>query len=206
MLDLTIIWHGHSCFEIRGSVSVVFDPFEPGYVPGFQLPQLSADYCFCSHGHGDHSYSKGVTVPSAPPALTSHFVDTFHDTQQGAQRGPNRITIVEIDGKTIAHMGDIGHILSEEQIAAVGPVDVLLLPVGGFFTVDAPTAKKIAESLNPGIVIPMHYRGGGFGFDVISTLEDYTSLCNDVIMIDSNQFDPDSVQTPCTVVLAPPVC
>ena len=61
MLDLTIIWHGHSCFEIRGSVSVIFDPFEPGYVPGFQLPQLSADYCFCSHGHGDHSYSKGVS-------------------------------------------------------------------------------------------------------------------------------------------------
>ena len=85
-------------------------------------------------------------------------------------------------------------------------MDVLLLPVGGFFTVDAPTAKTIAESLKPGIVIPMHYRGDGFGFDVISTLEDYTSLCNDVIMIDSNQFDPDSVQTPCTVVLAPPVC
>ena len=168
--------------------------------------ELSSLFLFCSHGHGDHSYSKGVTVPSDPPALTSHIVDTFHDSQQGAQRGPNRITVVEIDGKRIAHMGDIGHILSEDQIRAVGPVDILLIPIGGFFTVDAAAAKKIATSLNPGIVIPMHYRGEGFGFDVISTLEDYTSLCDDVITISSSQFDPDTVQTPCTVVLTPPVC
>lgn len=202
---MTIIWHGHSCFEIRGSVSVVFDPFEPGYVPGFNLPQLSADYCFCSHSHGDHNYSKGVTVPKDPPALNVHFVDTFHDTQQGAQRGTNRITVVELDGKRIAHMGDIGHVLSEEQIREIGDIDVLLIPVGGFFTVDAPTAKTIADSIHPRIVVPMHYRGEGFGFDVISTLDAFTDLCDDVVAIDASQFDPDDVQAPCTVALAPPL-
>lgn len=203
---MKIIWHGHSCFEVRGdSISVVFDPFEPGYVPGFKVSQLEADYCFCSHDHGDHNYAAGVTVTKNSPSLKYRFIDTFHDEEQGRLRGNNRVTVVEIDGKNVAHMGDIGHLLTDSQIRSIGKIDILLLPVGGFYTVDATVAKKISDSLNPDITIPMHYRGEGFGFDVLSTVDAYTSLCEDVTYISSNSFDTSQTAVSGTVVLTPPV-
>lgn len=202
---MLITWYGHSCFKVDGvQCSAVFDPYEPGYVPGFTLPDISADYCFCSHGHGDHNYKKGVHISDDPPAMNWFSIDTFHDEKQGSLRGTNQITVVEIDNKRIAHMGDIGHVLSEEQIDALGSIDVLLIPVGGYYTVDAPTAKNIVDEIRPKITVPMHYRGEGFGFDVIAPLEAYTSLCDDVVEINGHAFDPDTIESPATIVLIPP--
>ena len=203
---MLITWYGHSCFKVAGSrCSVIFDPFEPGYVPGFTLPEVSADYCFCSHGHGDHNYEAGVTLSSNPPELTWFEIDTFHDEKQGSLRGTNRITVVEIDGKRIAHMGDIGHELSPKQLEELGNIDILMIPVGGYYTVDSSTAKRIVNAIGPKITLPMHFRGEGFGFDVISPLKDYASLCDDLVFVSASSFDPEEVPSPATIVLDPPV-
>lgn len=203
---MLITWYGHSCFKVEGAqCSIIFDPYEPGYVPGFTLPDIEADYCFCSHGHGDHNYAQGVRISSNPPSLNWISIDTFHDEKEGSLRGTNQITVVEVDNKRIAHMGDIGHLLSKEQLKELGPIDILMIPVGGYFTVDAFTARAIVEEVKPKITLPMHFRGEGFGFDVIAPLESYTSLCDDVVTVSDHTFDPDTINPPATVVLIPPL-
>ena len=129
---MKLTWYGHACFLAETAAgSVVFDPYAPGSVPGLTLPPLRADAVVCSHGHRDHAHAAGVTLSGRKPDFTIRAIPSFHDDRSGTLRGENRIHVLEADGLRLVHMGDLGHMLSEEQLAAVGKPDVLLIPVGG---------------------------------------------------------------------------
>ena len=198
---MTITWYGHACFALESSCgSIVFDPYGPGTVPGWTLPALTADKVICSHGHRDHNYSKGVAPTGG--AFTGGIlqIPTFHDDKRGALRGENTITLVEAEGLRVVHMGDVGCPLTPEQIAALGRVDVLMIPVGGHYTVDAAQAWEITQALGPSIVIPMHYRGRGFGYDVIGPVEPFLKLAGNVKEIAGMSYTVDLADAPATIV------
>jgi L-ascorbate metabolism protein UlaG (beta-lactamase superfamily) len=165
-LDMEITWLGYSCFRLKGkSATIINDPYPPAL--GNNLEKLTANIVTVSHQHPNHS---NVQVVNGEPKLISRpgeyeiggvliiGVSTFHDAEGGAQLGKNTVFVVEIDDVTICHLGDLGHPLSSNQIEEIGNVDVLLVPVGGGATINASQAAAIVRSLEPKIVIPMHYK------------------------------------------------
>lgn len=191
---MKLIWQGHACYTLESADgTVVFDPYEPGYVPGLTLPELSADVVLCSHYHRDHGCTEAVKQLKRRTNLIINDLPCYHDDQQGALRGENRIHMVDAEGKRIVHMGDLGHMLSDSQIEALGEVDVLIIPVGGFYTIDAATAFELAGKIGAKITIPMHYRGEGFGYDVISTVDEYAKLSDNAEYMDSSELSLDGV-------------
>ena len=187
---MKLTWYGHSCFKLETSEGrAVFDPYAPGSVPGLELPPVTADAVFCSHGHGDHSYAQGVALTGKTPSYKVEQISCWHDDKNGSLRGDNLITVVEAEGRRVAHMGDLGHRLSPEQIEAVGRVDVLLIPVGGYFTMDAAAAAEVVKALKPRVVVPMHYRGEGFGYGVIGPVEPFLKLSENVRYYDMNVLE-----------------
>ena len=190
---MKLTWLGHSCFVLeQDGYRVVFDPY---FVESYPELRVSAHEALCSHGHRDHSFTEAVTLlrDGKKSPFTVETVDTFHDEKQGTLRGGNKMHIVRADGLTVVHAGDLGHELNEAQLAAVKGCDVLLLPVGGFFTIDAPTAKKIADAISPRVIVPMHYRFGAHGYDVIGTVDAFTKLYDSVQYLDSDTFELTAV-------------
>lgn len=203
---MIITWYGHSCFKVENSsVSVVFDPYRPGSVPGLSLPPLTADYCVCSHGHDDHFYPEGVRLSGKRPDAAMRQFPTFHDDSGGSKRGPNTMTMIELDGIRLLHMGDIGHSLGRLRCSEIGRVDVLMVPTGGFFTVDAAGARQLVEALDPTVTIPMHYSGDGFGYGQLSGVGEFVRLCGGAVYADTNVLELGSPLRKCTVVLRCPV-
>ena len=202
---MKITWYGHSCFMIESSAgSVVIDPYSDGSVPGWQLPQLEAGLALCSHGHADHAGMEKVRLSGGASGYLVRTVPCFHDDEHGAKRGENIIHVVSAEGVSVAHLGDLGHDLSDADIAALGSPDVLLIPVGGHFTIDAAQAKRLADRIGARITVPMHYRGEGFGYDVIGPLDDFTRLCGDVVCAGASSFDPADYPQKVTLVLRAP--
>ena len=198
---MTITWCGHACFALESACgSVVFDPYAPGKVPGWTLPELHANTVVYSHGHTDHSWAEGVALTGRDFEGKITQLATFHDDSGGALRGGNLVTLVEAEGLRVVHMGDIGCALTDEQIAALGRVDVLMIPVGGHYTVGPREAWEIARSLQAAIVIPMHYRGRGFGFPVIGKVEPFLKLAGNVKEIDGMSYTVDLADAPATIV------
>lgn len=140
--------------------------------------RLPVHKILCSHGHFDHNaVDQAEIVPAGIPCpFTIRTVETFHDDQGGALRGNNTIHILSAGGVTVAHLGDLGHQLSPEQIADIGPLDAALIPVGGFYTIDAAGAKAVCEALKPACVIPMHYRHAPYGLPNVAGVEDFLAL------------------------------
>ena len=185
---ITITWHGHSCFQLTfQEYSIVLDPYENEYVPGLAPLHLQSHDVLCSHGHGDHS---AATLVSRLPQTDSPFhittIDSFHDPEVGRLRGNNIIHILECGGMRIAHFGDLGCMLTEEQIAAIGSLDVAMLPVGGFYTIGPQEAKVLVDRLQAKIILPMHYRSETFGFDVLATVQDFLSLTGGGVFYNDN--------------------
>ncbi len=176
MASVTLTHLGHACFRAdHGEFSFVMDPFEDGSVPGFGNIRQEADAVFCSHGHGDHNFTGGVTLSgkTAPEDFKVTAFASYHDDAQGSKRGENIIHRFDCGDVSVVHMGDVGCMPADEIIEGCKGCDVLLIPVGGFFTVDGETAFAIAEKIAPRCVVPMHYRGEGFGFDMIGTAETF---------------------------------
>ena len=178
-MEVTFI--GHACFLIKFStgLSVCFDPYATGSVPGLGDAEVTADEVFCSHSHPDHNDKESVRTPEIPyngPAPEVELIQTFHDDVCGAKRGMNNITIVRSGGETAVHMGDLGCDLTAEQIEKLKGCDLLLIPVGGFFTIDCRKAFEICGQIGPKVVVPMHYSGESFGYDVISGREEFVEL------------------------------
>ena len=189
-----LTWYGHSCFRLdfgEGG-SVIFDPYEKGSVPGAELPDgLTADAVLCSHGHGDHNAADRVALSGRTPKFTVTGLDTFHDPEGGRLRGVNRIHIVEYAGFRAAHLGDLGCKLTEGEIAALRGVDLLLVPVGGHFTIGPGEAKEVLEAVQPKIAVPMHYRRGSMGFPVIAALEDFLALVGSYTEVGTDTLECD---------------
>ncbi len=163
---VSLRWFGHACFMIRGSKTVVTDPFHQRDV-GYPTPDVEADIVTVSHDHFDHNK---VEVLKGNPKVVrgaGEFevegvkikgVKTFHDSSGGRQRGENVVFKIELDGIKFCHLGDLGHVLGDEEVKEIGDVDVLLVPVGGFFTIGPEEASKVVEQLSPKVVVPMHYK------------------------------------------------
>lgn len=183
---MEISYLGHSSFKLRGKEgTVVTDPFEPQSV-GLSWNKTKADIVTVSHQHSDHNYLQGIkSLPnqekSAPYVVKSpgeyeinniliQGWSTYHDDQSGSQRGPNVIYLIEIERIHILHCGDLGHDLSENLIEEIGQVDVMLIPVGGYYTIDANIAVKIIKAVSPSIVIPMHYQVPGLNPEIFTKL------------------------------------
>ena len=190
---VTIRWLGHSCFRMEyAGFSLVTDPYEDGYIPGLAPLHVSADAVYCSHGHGDHSAAACVkqTREKAPPDFSVQEFAVPHDHHGGARRGMNTIRQFCFGSLRVVHMGDTGCMPDGGTVAALRACDALLLPVGGYYTVDAEEAYAIAEKLAPRCIVPMHYRGKSFGFDEIGTLDAFTALfaASDVRFLETDAF------------------
>lgn len=172
---MVITFIGHSCFKIVShGASVVIDPYADGSVPGLAPVREDADMVLCSHGHGDHGAVSSVTLSGRTDLpFTVSTVAGCHDDAGGSKRGPNTIHIIDDGEFRLVHLGDQGCMLTDEQFAAIGRADCLLIPVGGFYTIDAKQAAQTAKRLDAAVTVPMHYRGEGFGFDVIGPVADF---------------------------------
>lgn len=204
MIDMTIQWLGHSCFQLTsGSYSLVLDPYRDGSVPGLRPLRTRANAVFCSHLHEDHSYAKAVDLLPASTPSPFHMVkvESAHDEAEGNYRGMNTIHVLEAEGLRACHLGDLGSLLSPGQLAAIGRIDALMIPVGGFYTIDAQTAKAVADAIDPRVIIPMHYRGDAFGFDAIGTLEPFLALYGRIDRLDNDTIEIGSDETERVVVL-----
>ena len=183
-------WLGHSCFLIEAEgYSAVFDPYQDGSVPGLAPLRVTADAVFCSHGHGDHNAKELVTLSGRTFPLKVETFASYHDDKKGLLRGKNTIHMLHGEGLRAVHLGDLGHMPDKKTLAALHGADVLMLPVGGHFTIDAAQAKAVADAIDPRVVIPMHYRRGGMGYDVIGPVDAFTSLCDNVRFYETDTFE-----------------
>ena len=199
---MKIIWNGHSCFTIQTAQgTVVIDPFADNYVPGCGMIRPEADGVYCSHGHSDHGCAEVVILSGSPHDVGVSTVPSFHDEVRGAKRGDNLIHVFSAEGMRLVHLGDLGCELNEEQIAAIGTPDVLFVPVGGFYTIDARQAAQIAEQLSPRVIVPMHYKGEGFGYDVLSPVDDFLALCSGTVKVLSGNSFEVTPDTPAQVIV-----
>ncbi len=208
---MKITWIGHSCFRVETeSWSVVLDPYADGSVPGYRPVREKANQVLCSHEHGDHNARGCVTLePAGNKAVPLEVtrLETYHDDVRGTKRGPNTIHLLSDGVCRIAHLGDLGCGPEPEQKAALTGLDLLMIPVGGFFTIDAAQAAGLVRELKPKRVIPMHYRSAEGGYDVISTAEPFLREMKNVIRLESAQYTLDEeaplVSTPLVIVLTP---
>ena len=166
---MKVTWLGHASFLLTSDrgIRVVTDPYAPAETLSYGEIEETADVVTVSHEHGDHNNVSAVkgnpeVVRGAGISLVRGIeftgVGTFHDADRGAARGPNTVFCFALDGIRICHLGDLGHALSEQEVSDIGATDLLLVPVGGHFTIDASVATEACAALNPRVVIPMHYR------------------------------------------------
>ena len=191
-MSVQITWHGHSCFTVSAEeYDIVLDPYEPESVPGLAPLDLFADEVLCSHYHHDHGCEWVVQLAVEPgeSPFTVKTIKTFHDPERGALRGENTIHLLQAGNIKVAHFGDLGCALTPEQKKQLSNLDAIMIPVGGYFTIDAKEAREIVKELNPRVVIPMHYRSEEFGYEVIGRLAEYTRLTDDVVNYDTNTIE-----------------
>lgn len=172
---MEIRYFGHAMFGLSaGGTTIVIDPFNDEV--GYPVPDVEPDAVVTSHEHSDHS---SVDLLRGSPKVLRGLADggktwaaldervgpmrvtgvpTYHDTEQGRARGKNAVAVIDVEGLRLAHLGDLGHVLTPEQVGAIGPVDILMVPVGGHFTIGPAEADQVIAQLKPRVVIPMHFR------------------------------------------------
>lgn len=164
---MDIYWYGQSFFKIKGKFAVLcIDPFDPQFT-GLKLPKdLSCDVALSTHDHKDHNNTavlqNNPIIISGPgeyevKGVSVAGIQTFHDNKLGEERGKNTVYHINMDGLNIVHLGDLGHKLEEGKIQEIGATDILLVPVGGVYTINAKEAAEIVSDIEPKIIIPMHY-------------------------------------------------
>lgn len=178
-------WFGQACFEIKNSVTIVTDPHD-GVSIGLNKPNIQGDIVSISHRHFDHASGEELVSKEDTEVIEDNEkreikgiivegIGSFHDKVEGDKRGENTIFVFELDGFRICHLGDLGHKLSDEKSKGIRPVDVLLIPVGGNYTINAREAIDVIKDLETKIVIPMHYKIKGLEVD-ISSKEEFIQL------------------------------
>lgn len=177
---MLITYFGHSCFllEAQDQTRLILDPYEHGSYDGavgYAPVDEPADVVLATHEHPDHAATD--TIPGDPLVLmhpvsqqvgqvTITGVQVAHDESGGKDRGKNTIIVVDDGDVRLVHLGDLGHLLDKDAVQKIGRTDVLLVPVGGFFTIDHQAAAATVEALDPRIVIPMHYKTSKIGFPI----------------------------------------
>lgn len=201
-------WYGQSCFllESAAGTRIVMDPIPTtiGYAPP---EDLRADAVTVSHEHADHNnlelvkgakILRGLTpdkkgwmkIDQKVKDIAVRSVGVYHDEELGKQRGLNTVFIFEVGGVRIAHLGDLGHTLTGDQLSRIGSVDVVLIPVGGFFTIDARQASRVVDQLRPRlIVVPMHYKTDVLTINELAKVDDFVALRQNVRRERGNVLD-----------------
>lgn len=178
---MLIQYYGHSCFKLttkpagrgNGDVSVFFDPFDKAI--GLRPPQGSANLVLVSHQHPDHNNVEAIKgepqVIDIPGEYSVQGINiiglpTYHDDKNGAERGQNTVFVLESEDMRVCHMGDLGAELTDKQYDAVSGVDILMIPVGGNYTINGEQAAKIVKKIEPKVVIPMHFKTKGLTVEI----------------------------------------
>ncbi len=187
---MDITYFGHSSFRIRGkAATVVTDPYSSDMV-GLKFPKHTpCDIVTVSHEHEDHNAVSQLDgspfVVHGPgeyeiKGIAIVGVSVFHDEEKGAKRGRNTIYRIEVDGVSIVHLGDLGHTLTSEQVDGLDGVDILMVPVGGVYTIGPSQAAQVVNEIEPTIVIPMHYGRSELNAKTFSELAPVSSFLKEV--------------------------
>lgn len=178
---MEIKYIGHSSFFIKTKTAkIVTDPFNPS-MTGLKFPKIEADVVTISHNHADHNYVEGIKdtplVIDWPGEFEKNEVritgyPSFHDNKEGGERGPNTMYKFEAENISLLHCGDLGHMLTDAVIEEIGNVDILIIPTGGFYTINAEDAVKIIQEIEPSIVIPMHFKRPEMNQEQFAELQD----------------------------------
>lgn len=213
---MNIKWFGHSCFLLtdEDGTSVLTDPCPPEV--GYKLHDIACDAVTVSHGHFDHCYLQcasgdPVIINTVGTRMVKNIRITgfpaFHDKCGGAERGGNLLFLFEIDGMRVMHAGDQGHLLSPAQADEIGKVDVLLVPIGGKYTLDYLGARQFANQLRPGVVIPMHYRTPQYALTDLDDVNNFIDTVQDCKIHMLNDYEaslfPSSLGEDRVLVLDP---
>ncbi|HIE16566.1 MAG TPA: MBL fold metallo-hydrolase [Dehalococcoidia bacterium] len=211
-------WLGHASFLVTSDTGlrIVTDPYSTGSGINYSPVNEPADIVVVSHDHFDHNAV--ASVPGKPEVVTGSGtkslqriqfkgIATHHDESQGKERGSNTIFCFTIDGIKLCHLGDLGHKLAPQQIADIGEVDVLLIPVGGFFTIDARVATQVCDDLKPRVIIPMHYKTPKCDFP-IAGVDDFLAGKQNVRQLDSSEVEFRAGELPpaTQIIVLQPAC
>jgi L-ascorbate metabolism protein UlaG (beta-lactamase superfamily) len=182
---MEVTYLGHSSFKIKGKdTTIVIDPYDEN-MTGLKFPKQDADIVIISHHHPDHDKVTNITnikkVIDGPgeyevAGVSIIGISSFHDDKKGALRGKNTIYIIELEYLRLLHLGDLGHPLTDDQKKQIGVIDILMIPVGGYYTIDAKTAAEVVKQIGASIVIPMHYHLEGLNPELaqnLSPVEDF---------------------------------
>ena len=191
---MEITWLGHACFLIKDSKGrkLLTDPFDTTL--GYEVYKGSPDIVTMSHQHFDHNYSKELKGNYETINKIGMFyvcdipikgIPSYHDKDKGAKRGENIIFTFKMDDYTLCHLGDLGHTLSDDDMEAIGNVDILFIPVGGNYTIDGKEASEVTRKINPKIVIPMHYKTSQVSFP-LDGVETFLMYMKNASKIDTN--------------------
>lgn len=210
---MRIKWLGHASFVIEtGGLKIVTDPFDEKL--GYPIYNDPVQIATVSHDHWDHNAVHALkgspqvikgTGEFLVQGITIKGVASFHDKSQGNQRGDNTIFKISSEKLDLVHLGDLGHRLEDRQIAAIGNVDILLIPVGGTFTIDAQEALDVAAALNPKVIIPMHYNTPHLSFD-LAPVEAFTSHFDQVVKRPFLEVDAQSLREMSPVLVLEYLC
>lgn len=206
-MKLKYLAHAAFLLTTSGGTRIITDPYQPGSyggAVGYRPIEEEADIITISHAHEDHSYiaprhQKAQVIKTPGQHQTGDVsivgIETDHDQSQGKERGKNLIFTFRADGITICHCGDLGLVPGEETVKDLGKVDILLLPVGGYYTIDAAEADRVIAKIKPGVVVPMHYKTEKLGFG-IATVEPFVKGKNNVINIGESEVSIDAARLP----------
>lgn len=190
MTKVKIEYFGHSCFRLSSDEgSAVLDPYAAGSVPGTELPEgITADAVYCSHQHHDHNAADRIVLSGRPAPFERTVITVPHDDKDGALRGMSDICVLQIGDVKAVHFGDIGRELTEEETGRLAGADIIMIPVGGHFTIDAGQAYEIMKELSPALTILMHFRRGSSGYDVIAEIGDVRKVFTEAEELDDSVY------------------
>ncbi len=181
---ITCLGHAKFLLELENGMRLVTDPFDAS--TGYPVVPVRADAVLVSHQHHDHNaldtvqgYTRVLDTPGTHTLSTDvsvEAIEAFHDGEQGRLRGKTLLSVISAEGLRVAHLGDLGHLPDEKQAALLRDVDVLMVPVGGHYTIGPAQAKAVCDMLNPRVILPMHYRTAYNASWPIAPVEDFTKL------------------------------
>ena len=194
---MKIKWLGHAAFLVTADngTKIITDPYETSEGLKYGKINETADIVTVSHDHGDHNNVaavKGnpqvVRGSTEVKGISFKAIPTAHDDKGGSERGKNTVFCFQVDGVRVVHLGDLGHLLADSQVVEIGKVHVLLVPVGGFFTLDARTAWEVCEQVRPRVIIPMHYKKDKCALP-IGGVEEFIKNKTDVAHVDGSEVE-----------------